>query len=128
MTDTLGKRLAQARREHAARIHRDVTGPDLAAAVGVSPSAYYKWETDETRPKRLYVERLAALLGVTVGWLDYGQPPKLAPGVAPLGEDAMDVVNPSVDRKLTDEEVERARRTVAQRHAATPPRKRGRGA
>jgi transcriptional regulator with XRE-family HTH domain len=76
---TFGKRLSQARRELAVTREDDVSPIDLARELEVAPATVYSWEADEKTPRRDTLERLAALLGVTPGWLLFGQSPKAAP-------------------------------------------------
>lgn len=70
--NTLGERIAQARREKAARERRDITRADVAKAVGVVPSAVTFWETDQKQPREDALAKLAAYLGVTPAFLRYG--------------------------------------------------------
>lgn len=93
------------------RQHRDVTAAEVAKAVGVSSASLSQWENDERTPRDPALLRLAKYLGVTPAYLRYG-----------IGRAAVDVgdqlINPAIDRKLTDAEVERARAQVAARHAS----------
>lgn len=118
---TLGRRLAQARREMAVREHRDVTAAEVAKAAGVSSASLSQWENDERVPRDPALLRLAAFLGVSPAYLRYGTG---APGLVD------DLINPATDRKLTAEEIDRARAAVAAAHASktTGAKKRGRRA
>lgn len=69
---TLGARLRQARREMAAREHRDVTQSDVAEAIGVSKVQVSRYESDLQMPSLDLVPRIAAFLGVSPGWLAFG--------------------------------------------------------
>jgi transcriptional regulator with XRE-family HTH domain len=72
MPHTLGARLAQARREKAAREHRDVTQVDVAMAAGVSKTSVSRYESDTDVPRDPTLERICAFLGVTPAYLRYG--------------------------------------------------------
>lgn len=73
---TLGKRIQQARREKGLLEGRDVRQEEVAEACGVSGAAVSRWESDQKLPRDENVWRLADYLGVTPGWLRYGQEPK----------------------------------------------------
>lgn len=49
---------------HQARQRRALSVPDLAAQLGVTPAAVYRWENGETLPRPGTFQRLAVLLGV----------------------------------------------------------------
>lgn len=67
MTETLGKRIAQLRREKSLR------QDDLAQMLEVSPQAVSKWENDQTCPDITLLPALARILGVTVDELLSGK-------------------------------------------------------
>lgn len=71
--ETLGMRLAQERREKAARERRDIDGKDVAAAVGISPPTYSRYEADLTKPDDETLGKLSAFFGVTRSWLRFGE-------------------------------------------------------
>lgn len=73
---TVGRRIAQARREMSLHEGRDVQQVDMADAIGVSGAAVSRWESDQKRPRDEHLERLADFLGVTPAWLRYGVEPK----------------------------------------------------
>lgn len=58
-----------------ARERRDVTGEEIAEAVGVSAAAYSRWEKGQRSPKENDVAKLAAFFGVTPAYLRYGIAP-----------------------------------------------------
>lgn len=64
--------IAQARREMSARERRDVTGEEIAKAVGVTSAAYSRWENGERTPNEAAVQKLAAFFGVSPAYLRYG--------------------------------------------------------
>lgn len=67
-------RLKQARLEKAAREGREVRQVDAADEMEISRSAYNQWEAGTTEPKsREVYEKLARYLGVTAGWLAFGE-------------------------------------------------------
>lgn len=82
MTDfgRFGERIAQERREKAARDRRDIGQKEVATAIGASASAVSRWENGEGLPddedKFL---RLAEFFGVRPGWLRYGEGERAAP-------------------------------------------------
>ena len=100
---TLGQRLAQARREKAVRDHRDITQADVADAVGYSRTAVSEWEADAKVPREGALSKLAAYLGVTPAFLRYGIDPETRGATAPLARGT-----------LSDELVERVRRKPAE--------------
>ena len=66
--DGAGARIREARRA------RGMTQQDLAHSVGVSRSAVAQWETDRAGQVRANLSRIAAALGVSVGYLVEGGP------------------------------------------------------
>lgn len=121
---TLGARLAQKRREKAAREHRDIQQIDVAHAVGVSKASVSRYENDVDTPRDAVLDRLAAFLDTTPAFLRYGVGESVSADV--------ELINPALDRRLTAEEIARARAQVAAARAsktsAKPPvRKRGNG-
>ncbi len=71
--ETFGGRLAQARREKAARERRDILQKDVAAAIKTTPTTVSRWEAGVNVPDDEMVRRLAKYFGVTPGWLRYGE-------------------------------------------------------
>lgn len=69
---SLGERIAQARRELGVRERRDVSQLDVAKAIGVSGAAVSQWESDERAPREEAFAKLADYLGVTPAYLRYG--------------------------------------------------------
>lgn len=67
-----GKRIAQARRQKGVREQREVQQSEVAAALGVGAATVSRWEADQAIPRRAAIIRLAAFLGVTPEYLDYG--------------------------------------------------------
>lgn len=82
--DTIGKRIAQARRELGVRDHRDVKPSDLAEMVGVSETTLYRWENDEKAPSDENLAKLADVLGVNRSWLKFDEGEK-SPNYLPSG-------------------------------------------
>lgn len=70
--DSLSVGIAQARREMAARERRDIEQDEIAAAVGVTPAAYSRWEKGGRIPKEEDVQKLARFFGVSPMYLRYG--------------------------------------------------------
>ncbi|MGN1031628.1 MAG: helix-turn-helix domain-containing protein [Butyricicoccaceae bacterium] len=68
--NSLGKRIAMLRRK------RNLTQEMLAEALGVSPQAVSKWETDNSCPDITLLPKLAEQLGVTVDALLSGEIPQ----------------------------------------------------
>jgi transcriptional regulator with XRE-family HTH domain len=96
---TVAEGIAQARREMSVRERRDVSGEEIAEAVGVTPAAYSRWEKGDRTPSEDYVRALAAFFGVTPAYLRYGE---------------------AVRGTLTEEEVAEARARLAARPPAPP--------
>lgn len=84
MTTTLGKRIAQARRELGVRRQVDISQSDLATLVEVSAATVSRWEADLKKPGDESLERLAELFGVPRAWLRYGEGPKDLPAAAAI--------------------------------------------
>lgn len=76
-TDTMGFRIAQARRSLGVRLGRDVLQSDVAEAVGVGAATVSRWEANQAVPREGVLEALAAYLEVTREFLRYGigEPP-----------------------------------------------------
>lgn len=70
---TLGSRLAQERREKAAREAVDIGQADIAKRVGVSVATYSRYEADITKPDDEILGKIADYFGVTRGWLRFGE-------------------------------------------------------
>lgn len=67
MNETLGKRIAQYRKE------QSLTQENLAERLGISSQAVSKWETDQTCPDILLLPQLSKLLGINVDTLLTGE-------------------------------------------------------
>ncbi len=116
---TVGERIAQARREKGVRDRADVRPVDVARALEVSGATVSDWEAGKVIPREELLAKLAEFLGVTPAYLRYGVGAERKDALAAL-------IDPANDRRLTDEEIQRARDQVAaQRAATTAPRKRG---
>lgn len=72
MENTLGKRIAQLRRE------KELKQDDIAQMLDVSPQAVSKWENDLTCPDISLLPKLAKILGVTVDELLSGKSEPIA--------------------------------------------------
>jgi transcriptional regulator with XRE-family HTH domain len=107
-----GERLAQERREKAAREHRDITQRDVARAVGLTSAAISNYEKGGTIPNDDILAKLAAFYGVRPSWLRYGEGEKLDVKAPARSGSALNL-DPSRDRRATDEELDRAERIVA---------------
>jgi transcriptional regulator with XRE-family HTH domain len=84
--ETLGQRLAQLRREKAARDHRDIDQAEIAKAIGIGAgkqSYVSRWENDII-PRDEVLAKLAGYYGVTLGWLRYGEGEKYADPKTPI--------------------------------------------
>lgn len=79
---TIGGRIAQARFALAARLGRNVTQAWLAGEVGVSGPTVSQWEAGVTEPTLSSVAKIAAALGVSPGWIAWGETQKAAPEAA----------------------------------------------
>jgi transcriptional regulator with XRE-family HTH domain len=69
---TLGARIAQARRELAVQVRKDLTQADIAKMVGTTAATMSRWESDVATPKEDALAKLAKALGVTPAYLRYG--------------------------------------------------------
>lgn len=72
MPQSVGERIAQARREKGVRDHQDLRPIDVARALGVSGAAVSDWEADKKRPREELLAQLADYLGTTPAYLRYG--------------------------------------------------------
>jgi transcriptional regulator with XRE-family HTH domain len=77
VTQGFGERLAQERREKAARDRRDISQKDVALAIGSSEPSVSRWESGLGVPHDPTLQKLADYFGVTLGWLRYGQEPRV---------------------------------------------------
>ena len=105
--ETVGQRIKQARLQLAARRGETVTQAWLAVQCQVAGPTVSQWEKGIVSPTLAMIPRIAKALEVTAGWLAFGEVP-----------DAEPLLNPATDRKLTDEEIERARAQVAAARAS----------
>ena len=67
----------EARLDYAVRRGSTVSQSELARLVGVTPQAWSGWEAGLSEPALATLERAAEVLGVTPGWLAFGQFPRL---------------------------------------------------
>lgn len=106
--------MAQKRREKAARDQRDITQLDVAKAGGVSKGAVSRYESDVDKPRDAILERIAVFLGTTPAYLRYGVEAGGERQAMPLDLPQPD---PTRDRLLTEDDIERARRAVVRKGA-----------
>jgi len=76
--ETLGQRLLAARLEAGARSRppQRISQMAVAARVGVEQATVSKWEGDSKEPSLTALRTMAQFLGVTGGWLAFGELPK----------------------------------------------------
>lgn len=80
--NSLGKRLRVARLGALERVGREYSQGQLGAALGgVSGQAVSAWEGDVSPPTVDAIAKMAQLLGVTPGWLAFGQEPRFPPAI-----------------------------------------------
>ena len=85
--DTVGDRIAQARRELAVRLRRDITKAALAEMVGVAASSVGDWEANVSVPKGGNLVQLARVLGVSESYIIAGDAlPPATPFLPPPSE------------------------------------------
>lgn len=107
---SIGGRIAQGRRELGVRLQRDITPADLAKMLDVNPATVYRWESGEKAPRDDALTTLAKLFGVTPAYLRYG--------VGQGGElQGFPQPDPTKDRLITEDEIERARQSVVRKSA-----------
>lgn len=80
---TVGQRLFQARLQAAIREGRQVTQADVAQMVGVKDATVSRYEAGKAEPDLGMIVLLAAALGVTPGWLAFGEASSLTPTLGP---------------------------------------------
>lgn len=116
--DTFGKRLRAARRAMFELVGREPTQGEVGAIVGVKPNAASAWEGDISAPPLDAVPPIAAFLGVTPGWLAFGQEPRYAespPGAAGAASAAK-----AVYRKLKEDDSKEGRLAKPARDRLVP--------
>jgi transcriptional regulator with XRE-family HTH domain len=69
---TLAERVAQLRREKAARERRDISQKEVALEVGVSNPVISETESGKTYPSNATLVKLARYFGVSERFLEYG--------------------------------------------------------
>lgn len=112
---SLKERLKEARLRTAAERRETVSQERMGELVGqivgrrVHQATWSEYENGKSEPP-LDVFRAAARLS------------KLSFLYLTLGQEEEDVINPETDRKLTEEEIERARRVASAEREATQPR------
>lgn len=74
--DTIGSRIRAARRALYERTGTDLSQVALSRLVGLTKGAVNNYEAGSSTPDVAMVERLAGVLGVTPGWLAFGQEPR----------------------------------------------------
>lgn len=79
--ETFGGRLYSARLWKAGAERRTIVQRDVAAAIGVSQVSVGRWEADLKEPSLATIERLAQWLGVSPGWLAFGEGEMLGPAL-----------------------------------------------
>lgn len=74
-----GARMAQARRVLSVAMKKDVTQTVLGDLIGSGMGSVSRWESEEMRPRRKWLEAIARLAeewgvpGIDEAWLDYGK-------------------------------------------------------
>jgi transcriptional regulator with XRE-family HTH domain len=71
-----GQRLGAARREMGTRQSSDVSKAEVGRWLDVSGVQVGNWESGDNTPNIFVIEQLAKRLGVSPGWLAFGQEPK----------------------------------------------------
>jgi transcriptional regulator with XRE-family HTH domain len=74
VTQTIGGRIAQARRQLGVEERRDLARTEIAEACGVDPSMISLYELGKNVPREDALTKLADFLGVTPAYLRYGVP------------------------------------------------------
>lgn len=69
---SIGGRIAHARRLLGVREGHDVAVSEIAERVGVSAASVYNWEGDVFPPGERNVKKLAEVLGVSAAYIRYG--------------------------------------------------------
>lgn len=100
-TETLGHRLTQARLNYGARRGRFISQAELAEMIGLTGQSVGNYEAGRTEPSYEIVRKLARVLGVTAGFLAFGEetvviPPHTVP-TKPLPE--LEALKPSRKRR-----------------------------
>jgi transcriptional regulator with XRE-family HTH domain len=110
--DTLGKRIAQTRLHVGAGRGKLLTQSALARQLGVTPPTVSQWEADASEPELAMIVKIAAALGVSPGYLAFGEASDVSdPDVMLIGGLP---IRRSTLRRLSDEEIAAARQAVAE--------------
>lgn len=93
MTDTgFGRRVLQGRLNLAASRGRTISQVEVGKALDVTGVTVGRWESGEKEPDLQTIVRLAAYLGVSPGWLAFGEQggvPAATPPQSVLGPNAV---------------------------------------
>lgn len=108
---TIGGRIAQARLDAGAKRGRTFTQTELGRLVGVASATVSQWESGAGNPTLPNVERLAAVLGVSPGWLAFGE--RVIPTVEELA--AMTGARAPKERPVPIQQLEREAKPAAKR-------------
>jgi HTH-type transcriptional regulator, cell division transcriptional repressor len=73
MTEPTKQSLAFGRRLAAARASAGLNQAQLEQALDISQSAVSRWESGEKYPRPARIAEMAALLGITAGYLLFGE-------------------------------------------------------
>jgi transcriptional regulator with XRE-family HTH domain len=98
---SFGKRLRAARLAGYERGGREIRQTDIAELLDVRGATVSTWEGDQYVPTIDVISRLADILGVTPGWLAFGQEPRYP---APIGFEMKEVALHS--QPATDDDLE----------------------
>lgn len=96
--DTVGKRLAWARRQLAARQNEDIPPAEIARRLDVPTSTVTRWENDERIPDSENIFRLAGALQVDAQWLRTGEDAKAPPNEGAGQKPTVEEITASVVR------------------------------
>jgi transcriptional regulator with XRE-family HTH domain len=99
---TIGGRIAQARFRLAAKRGRTVTQAWLAERAGVSGPTVSQWESGVTEPSLASLRKIAAALGVSPGYLAFGDESDRVPEPVPEGADVLERLTPAVTRPASE--------------------------
>lgn len=98
---TLGERITRARLALGAQRGEFISQADFAAMVGVTGATMGNYESERTAPSYAMLGAMAKVLGVSAGWLAFGEPhePRVEIPAEPKHPPPVELQKPTVRRR-----------------------------